>query len=137
MKYKSILFFVALVAIIASFNFVSCHKYEPENDDYSAWTELTEADFVIYAEARTAFLNDPANAGSVEYMIMQFLTSKPYSVRTQAVENGKNYQFTVTDGYVVTVYKGNGDGVGKVIAVEVVNDTSLPPHPVKRDTTVD
>lgn len=137
MKYKSILFFVALVAIIASFNFVSCHKYEPENDGYSAWTELTEADFVIYAEARTAFLNDPANAGSVEYMIMQFLTSKPYSVRTQAVENGKNYQFTVTDGYVVTVYKGNGDGVGKVIAVEVVNDTSLPPHPVKRDTTVD
>ena len=130
MKYKSILFFVALVAIIASFNFISCHKYEPENDGYSAWTELTEADSVIYAKARAAFLDDPANASSADFKIMQFL-SNPYAVRTKAVENGMNYQFACRDKYVVTVYKGDGDGIGKVIAVEVGNDTY---GPIQRDT---
>lgn len=135
MKYKSILLFVALVAIIASFNFVSCNKYESESDGYSAWTEVTEADSVIFAKARTAFLNDPANAGSADFMIMQLL-SNPYAVRTMAVENGMNYQFACKDEYVVTVYKGNGDGIGKVIAVEAgVDDGYIPiPPPRKRDT---
>ena len=131
MKYKSILLFVLLVAIIASFNFISCHKYEPENDGYSAWTELTEADSVIYAKARAAFLDDPANASSADFKIMQLL-SNPYAVRTKAVENGMNYQFACRDKYVVTVYKGDGDGIGKVIAVEVGNDTYGPP--IQRDT---
>ena len=60
-----------------------------------------------------------------------------YAKRTKAVENGMNYQFACRDKYVVTVYKGDGDGIGKVIAVavEVGVDTWVPlPPPVKRDT---
>ena len=99
MKYKSILLFVVLVAIIASFNFISCHKYQPENDGYSEWMVTTEADSVIYAKARTSFLDDPANASSADFMIMQFLSQKPDAVRTMAMENGMNYQFACQAGY--------------------------------------
>lgn len=131
MKYKSILLFVLLVAIIASFSLVSCHKDEPVGDVYSEWMDMTAADSVIYARARTSYLEDPANKGTADFMIMQFLSHKPDAVRTKAVEKGRNYQFACGD-YVVTVYKGDGDGIGKVIAVEVGNDTYGPP--IQRDT---
>ena len=49
MKYKSVLLFVLLAAIIVSVNIVSCHKYEKESDDYSEWMVMTEIDSVIYA----------------------------------------------------------------------------------------
>lgn len=139
MKFKSILLFVVLVAIIASFSLVSCHKDEPEKDDYSEWTETTEADSVIYAKARVAYLEDPANEGSADYVIMQFLSHNPYAVRTKAVENGMNYQFACFDNYVVTVYKGTGDKVGKVIEIIEGYDAipgPIPPKPRKRDTLI-
>ena len=140
MKYKSILLFVLLVAIIASFNFISCHKYEPENDDYSEWAETTEADSVIYAKARVAYLEDPANEGLADYVIMQFLSHNPYAVRTKAVENGTNYQFACFDEFVVTVYKGTGDKVGKVIEIMEGSldgfPAPIPPNPRKRDTLI-
>lgn len=137
MKNKSILLFILLVAIIASLNFVSCHKHV--SDDYSEWTETTEADSVIYAKARVAYLDDPANEGSADYMIMQFLSHNPYAVRTKAVENGTNYQFACFDEFVVTVYKGTGDKVGKVIEIMVGYDSfpgPIPPDPKKRDTLI-
>ncbi len=136
MKYKSILLFVLLVAIIASFNFISCQKDEPESGDYSEWMEMTEADSVIYAKARAAYLEDLTNASAANYKIMQLLSHNPDAVRTKAVENGKNYQFACRE-YVVTVYKGNGDEVGKVIEIEAGYD-QLPhpyiPEPRKHDT---
>ncbi len=137
MKYKPILLFVILVAIIASVNLVSCHKYEKESDGYSEWMVMTEIDSVIYAKARTAYLANPANAGSANFMIMQFLSHNPFAVRTEAVDKGKNYQFACTEEYSVTVYKGNGDEVGKVIEIEVGYDQGAPPPlppPRKRDT---
>ncbi len=144
MKYKPILLFVVLVAIIALSNLVSCHKYEKESDDYSEWREVTEIDSVIYAKARTAYLEDPANAGSANFKIMQFLSCNPFAVRTKAVDNGKNYHFACTEEYSVTVYKGIGDEVGKVIEIEVGYDQGTPPPPpipplpppVKHDTVL-
>ena len=66
-----------------------------------------------------------------------------YAKRTKAVENGMNYQFACFDNYVVTVYKGTGDKVGKVIEILVGgydNDTPfpgpIPPNPRKRDTLI-
>lgn len=139
MKYKSILLFVVLVAIIASFNFISCHKYEPESDDYSEWMPTTEADYAIYAKARQAYLDDPSNEGSADFMIMQFLSHKPDAVRTKAVEKGRNYQFACGDEYFITVYKGTGDDIGKVIEIIEGYDAIpglIPPQPRKRDTLI-
>lgn len=139
MKYKSILLFVLLVAIIASFNLVSCHKYESEDDGYSEWNAVTEADSVIYARARTAYLEDPANKGTADFMIMQFLSQSPHAVRTEAVEKGLNYQFACRDEYFITVYKGNGDDIGKVIEIVEGYDNfpgPIPPDPKKRDTLI-
>ena len=143
MKNKLILLFVVLVAIIASFNFISCHKQVTENDDYSVWWEMTEVDSVIYAKARAAYLEYPENKGKAEYMIIQFLSQNPLAVRTKAVENGMNYQFACFDNYVVTVNKGTGDKVGKVIEIMegslVGNDGfpgPIPPKPRKRDTLI-
>ena len=92
---------------------------------------------------RVAYLEDSANEGTVEYVIMQFLSHNPYAVRTKAVENGTNYQFACKDGYAVTVYKGTGDKVGKVIEIMegslVGNDgfpAPIPPNPRKRDTLI-
>lgn len=139
MKNKSILLFVLLLAIFSVSNFISCHKYVPENDGYSKWTEMTEVDSVIYAKARAVYLEDPANEGTVEYVIMQFLSHNPYAVRTKAVENGTNYQFACLDNYVVTVYKGTGDKVGKVIEIEEgsnVDGGPIQPAPRKRDTLI-
>lgn len=123
--------FVLMLAIIASFSFVSCseNETETESEEYSEWAQAREADFVIYAKAREAYLDDPANASSKNFMIMRFLSGNPYAVRTKAVKNGKNYQFAFND-YVVTVCKGNGDEIGKVIEVEVGFD-EVPPF--KRD----
>ena len=117
MKYKSILLFVLLVAIIASFNFISCHKYEPENDDYSDRRELTEVDLDVYFKAREAYLDDPANAADPEYSLIESFASKPSTVRTKVVEKGINYQFS-SAMFVVTIYKGDSDEVGKVIEIE-------------------
>ena len=143
MKNKSILLFVLLLAIFVASNFISCRKYVPENDGYSVWYEMTEVDSVIYAKARVAYLEDSANEGTVEYVIMQFLSQSPYAVRTKAVEKGLNYQFACRDLYVVTVYKGTGDKVGKVIEIMegslVGNDgfpAPIPPKPRKRDTLI-
>lgn len=50
-----------------------------------------------------------------------------------------NYQFACRDGYAVTVYKGTGDKVGKVIKVEEGSDSfpaPIPPDPRKRDTLI-
>lgn len=132
MKNKSILLFVLLLAIFSVSNFISCHKYVPENDGYSVWWEMTEVDSVIYAKARAAYLEDPENKGKAEYMIIQFLSQNPLAVRTKAVENGMNYQFACFDNYVVTVYKGTGDKVGKVIEIEEVSNVDG--FPCKRDT---
>lgn len=134
MKYKSILLFVLLAAIIVSVNIVSCHKYEKESDDYSEWMVMTEIDSVIYAKARAAYLDDPANATAPEYEMMKSL-SEPYAVRTKAVENGMNYQFAFTI-CVVTICKSDGDEVGKVIEIQGASDyvTPTPPKPQGRDT---
>ena len=139
MKFKSILLFVVLVAIIASFSLVSCHKDEPVGDVYSEWMDMTAADSVIYARARTAYLEDPANKGTADFMIMQILSQNPYAVRTEAVEKGLNYQFACRDEYFITVYKGNGDNIGKVIEIAVGYDNfpaPIPPDPRKRDTLI-
>lgn len=132
---KLILFFALIVVVTISFNLVSCNKddSEIENYGYSVWADLTDADSVIYAKARAAYLEDPANKGKAEYMVIQFLSQNPFAVRTKAVENGTNYQFACLDNYVVTVYKGTSDKVGKVIAVEVGNVTDLIGRP-QRDT---
>ena len=134
MKFKSILFFVLLVAIVASFNLVSCHKNDPENDGYSVWTKVTEADLDVFAKARAAYLDDPANATASEYETMKTL-SEPYAVRTKAVENGMNYQFAFTI-CVVTIHKSDGDDVGKVIKIQEAGNygTPVPPTPQRRDT---
>ena len=134
MKFKSILLFVLLVAIVASFNLVSCHKYEPEDDGYSDWAEVTEADLDVFAKARAAYLDDPVNATAPEYEMMKS-HSEPYAVRTKAVENGMNYQFAFTI-CVVTIYKGDGDEVGKVIEIQGASDggPGLPTYPQRRDT---
>ena len=81
MKYKSILLFVMLIVIVAPFNFISCHKHELENDDYSDWTELTESDLDVYFKARAAYLDDPANATDPEYSLIESFASKPSHVR--------------------------------------------------------
>lgn len=103
---------------------------------------MTEADSVIYARARTAYLDDPANEGSADFMIMQFLSQNPHAVRTEAVEKGMNYHFACRD-YIVTVYKGNGDDIGKVIEIVAQNDAEglpfpppIPPDPRIRDTLI-
>ena len=134
MKFKSILFFVLLVAIVASFNLVSCHKNDLENDGYSDWTEVTEADLNVFTKARAAYLDDQANAADPEYEVMKSL-SKPYAVRTKAVENGMNYQFAFTI-CVVTICKSDGDEVGKVIEIQGASEygTPTPPKPQGRDT---
>ena len=135
MKFKSILFFVLLVAIVASFSFISCHKNDPENDGYSVWTEVTEADLDIFAKARAAYLDDPANATASEYEMMKSL-SEPYALRTKAVENGMNYQFAFTI-CVVTIHKSGGDEVGKVIEIQGASEygnPGLPTYPQRRDT---
>ena len=140
MKNKSILLFILLMAIFVASNVISCRKYVPENDGYSVWYEMTEVDSVIYAKARAAYLEDPENKGKAEYMIMQFLSHNPHAVRTKAVENGMNYQFACRDSYAVTVYKGTGDKVGKVIEINGGYDASRPtppaPNPQKRDTLI-
>ncbi len=136
MKFKSILLFVLLVAIVASFNLVSCHKNDPENDDYSDWTEVIEADLDVFAKARAAYFDDPANATAPEYEMMKSL-SAPYAVRTKAVENGMDYQFAFTI-CVVTICKSDGDEVGKVIEIQGASDGGpglpTPPLPQRRDT---
>ena len=134
MKFKSIFLFVLLVAIVASFNLVSCHKNDLENDGYSDWTEVIEADLDVFAKARAAYLDDPANATASEYEMMKSL-SEPYALRTKAVENGMNYQFTFTI-CVVTICKSDGDEVGKVIEIQGASDygTPVPPTPQRRDT---
>ena len=133
MKFKSILF-VLLVAIVASFSLISCHKYEPEDDGYSDWTEVTEADLDVFTKARVAYLDDPANVTVPEYVNMKSI-SKPYAVRTKAEGNGMNYQFAFTI-CVVTIYKNDGDELGKVIEIQSIDDygTPLPPKPQGRDT---
>ena len=139
MKFKSILFFVLLVAIVASFNLISCHKYEPEDDGYSDWTEVTEADLDVFAKARVAYLDDPANVTAPEYEMMKSI-SEPYAVRKKAVENGMNYKFAFTI-CVVTICKSDGDEAGKVIEIQEASDYGTPgpppPTPVKRDTLID
>ena len=138
MKFKSVLFFVLLVAIVASFSFISCHKNDPENDGYSDWTEVTEADLDVFAKARAAYLDDSANATASEYEMMKSL-SEPYALRTKAVENGMNYQFAFTI-CVVTICKNDGDEVGKVIEIQGASDGGpVPPTPtpIKRDTLID
>ena len=131
---KLILLFGLLVAISVSFNFISCHKSESEGDGYSEWMETTEVDSVIYAKARKAYLDDPANVSSPDFKIIQFLSGKPFAVRTQTVKGkGKNYQFAFPE-IVVTVYKGNNDEVGKVIKVEDEEGDDQFIGPVKRDT---
>ena len=134
MKFKLILLFVLLVAIVASFNLVSCHKYEPEDDGYSDWTEVTEADLDVFAKARVAYLDDPANVTAPEYEMMKSL-SEPYAVRTKAEGNGMNYQFAFTI-CVVTICKSDGDEVGKVIEIQGASDYGkpVPPTPQGRDT---
>ena len=134
MKFKSILLFVLLVSIVASFSFISCHKNDPENDGYSVWTEVTEADLDVFAKARAAYLDDPANVTAPEYEMMKSL-SEPYAVRTKAVENGMNYQFAFTI-YVVTIHKSGGDEVGKVIEIQGYSNYGMPtpPKPQGRDT---
>ena len=134
MKFKSILLFVLLVAIVASFNLVSCHKNDLENDGYSDWTKVTEADLDVFAKARAAYLDDPANATAPKYEMMKSL-SEPYAVRTKAVGNGMNYQFAFTI-CVVTICKGDGDEVGKVIEIQGASDYGVPtpPDPKRRDT---
>lgn len=134
MKFKSILFFVLLVAIVASFSLISCHKIDPENDGYSDWTEVTEADLDVFAKARAAYLDDPANVTAPEYEMMKSL-SEPYAVRTKAEGNCMNYQFAFTI-CVVTIHKSNGDEVGKVIEIQGASDygTPPPPKPQGRDT---
>ncbi|MBQ0124181.1 MAG: hypothetical protein KBS58_04985 [Bacteroidales bacterium] len=139
MKFKSVLFFVLLVAIVASFSFISCHKNDPENDGYSVWTEGTEADLDVFAKARAAYLDDPANATAPEYEMMKSL-SEPYAVRTKAEGKGIVYQFS-SAMLIVTIYKGDGDEVGKVIEIQGASDGGPglppPPTPVKRDTIID
>ena len=140
MKFKSIFLFVLLVAIVASFSLISCHKNDPENDGYSDWTEVTVADLDVFAKARAAYLDDPANATAHEYEMMKSL-SEPYAVRTKAVENGMDYQFAFTI-CVVTIYKSDGDEVGKVIEIQGASDGGPglpppPPTPIKRDTLID
>ena len=135
MKFKSILFFVLLVAIVASFNLVSCHKNDPENDGYSVWTEVTKADLDVFAKARAAYLDDPANATASEYEMMKSL-SEPYALRTKAEGNCMNYQFAFTI-CVVTIHKSDGDEVGKVIEIQGASDYGMPSPPLppgRRDT---
>ncbi len=140
MKHKSILLFFLLAATIASFNLVSCRTNEPDNDGYSEWAVLTEADSVIYAKARTAYLDDPANVVSGDYAIIMFLSHNPCYVRTREVPNGsgRNYQFLCTDDYVVTVFKAYGEDIGKVTEILVSGSDGypapVPPAPRKRDT---
>ena len=101
---------------------------------------MTEADLDVFAKARAAYLDDPANATASEYETMKTL-SEPYAVRTKAVENGMNYQFAFTI-YVVTIHKIDGDEVGKVIEIQGDSyggpglPTSPTPTPQKRDTTL-
>ena len=123
-----------MIRIIERENIISCHKYEPEDDGYSDWTEVTEADLDVFAKARAAYLDDPANATAPEYEMMKSL-SEPYAVRTKAVENGMNYQFAFTI-CVVTICKSGGDEVGKVIEIQGASDygTPTPPKPQGRDT---
>ena len=135
MKFKSVLFLVLLVAIVASFNLVSCHKYEPEDDGYSDWTEVTEADLDVFAKARAAYLDDPANATAPEYEMMKSL-SGPYAVRTKAEGNCMNYRFAFTI-CVVTIHKSGGNEVGKVIEIQGASDYGTPGPPLlpgRRDT---
>ena len=134
MKFKSILLFVLLVAIVASFNFISCHKYEPEDDGYSDWTEVTGADLDVFTKARVAYLDDPANVTAPEYEMMKSI-SEPYAVRTKAEGKGIDYQFS-SAMFIVTIYKGDGEEIGKVIEIQNIDDygTPQPPKPQGRDT---
>ena len=122
--------FFCLMAV-AAIMLAGCGK---ESDDYSEWMVMTEIDSVIYAKARAAYLDDPANATAPEYEMMKSL-SEPYAVRTKAVENGMNYQFAFTI-YVVTICKSDGDEVGKVIEIQGYSDYGMPtpPKPQGRDT---
>ena len=134
MKFKLIFLFVLLVAIVASFNLVSCHKYEPEDDGYSDWTEVTGADLDVFTKARVAYLDDPANVTAPEYEMMKSF-SEPYAVRTKAEGKGIDYQFS-SAMFIVTIYKGDGEDIGKVIEIQSIVDygTPLPPKPQGRDT---
>lgn len=142
-----VLGFLAIISI--SFNLGSCNKDENiVSHAYSAWTEkMTDADSVIYAKARAAYLNYPANDDST-YCKFMSLPQNPYAVRTKEVEDGIVYQFACRD-YIVTVYMGNGAEVGKVIEIEVGYDHiiplnsiptflpgPIPPDPRKRDTII-
>ena len=123
-----------MVAIVASFNLVSCHKNDPENDGYSDWTEVTETDLDVFAKARAAYLDDPANATASEYEMMKSL-SEPYAVRTKAEGNCMNYQFAFTI-CVVTIHKSDGDEVGKVIEIQGASDDGPAPPPIPRRDTI-
>ena len=134
MKFISVLFFVLLVAIVASFRFIACHKNDPENDGYSDWTKVTEADLDVFAKARAAYLDDPANATASEYEMMKSI-SEPYAVRTKAEGKGIDYQFS-SAMFIVTIYKGDGEDLGKVIEIQGASDggPGLPTPPGRRDT---
>ena len=122
------------LTIFQTTNLTPYHKNDPDNDGYSDWTEVTEADLDVFAKARAAYLDDPANAAAPEYEMMKSL-SEPYAVRTKAVENGMNYQFAFTI-CVVTICKSDGDEVGKVIEIQGASDYGkpTPPKPQGRDT---
>ena len=92
------------------------------------------ADLDVFAKARAAYLDDPANVTAPEYEMMKSI-SEPYAVRTKAEGNGMNYQFAFTI-CVVTICKSDGDEVGKVIEIQSIGDygTPLPPKPQGRDT---
>lgn len=144
---KLVLLVGFMIITSAYFNLTSCSKDEDEDEEtgivsheYSDWMEMTETDSVLYAKARAAFLDDPANAKSPHYLLLKSLSGNPYAVRTQiaATREGINYQFAFPE-IVVTVYIGNDDEVGKVIMIEAGLDLfpgPIPPDPRKRDTLI-
>lgn len=138
-----IMAFILLTTSVAPLTLTSCSKDEEEetgietdSDDYSPWRDVTDADSIIFADARTAFLSNPANVGSTEFMTLQVLPIKPLAVRTKAIKGvGTNYQFDFIT-CEITVLKGDNDEVGTVI--EVITEDSGPGyHPIKRDTITD
>ena len=132
MKTKSILTFVLLAVITASFCFTSCSEDEKESNSeyYSDWMEVTDADSIVFAKARMAFINDPENAGSASCKLLESLPDKPKAVKIEIEEKGKYYQFAFQH-CEVTVYKGNGDKVGRVTLIVMVEAEN---RPIRRDT---
>ena len=119
MKIKTILAVLLLACFLASVSLSSCQKIELHDiAEYSAWMDATASDCTVFAEARTAWLDDPENANSPDYDLMLTLTDKPSSVRTQTLEEGKNYQFAFSS-CTVTVFKDNTEEVGRVIDIDI------------------